>query len=170
MAAAAFLLASAPQPAQAQTLLRMPNMMVENIPHGNNISIPRPEIDQNQPYNRAPDFNARDIRISSPLNPLSVNDVRISAPVELGLENISISSPITLSGANQPQAPAGLIAINQPQAIGLPISDTQAFQANLVSASATPTVSTTINSDVVTVSGPETFINWAPLDTAIAMI
>jgi len=68
MAAAAFLLASAPQAAQAQT----------------------------QSMLRAPDFSPRDIRISAPLSPLPVNDVRISAPIaRLPDTNIRISTPLS---------------------------------------------------------------------------
>ncbi|MBQ0771631.1 MAG: hypothetical protein KBT59_07285, partial [Sphingomonadales bacterium] len=242
VAAAAFLLASAPQTSQAQVQLRAPGLAMANAAHGNNVRSLRPEMAQIQPHNRTPDFHARDIRISTPLNPLPVNNIRISAPinplpvsdirisapisplpvaevrisapapllqtrqspdfnprnirisspislpaayqphqalpdfeisnvrisspVELGLETIRISAPITLSGANQPQVPAGMVPINGSQAIAARISATQAFQANGVSASAVTTVSTAANADVVTVSGPETFINWAPLDTA----
>ncbi|MGB5483533.1 MAG: hypothetical protein WBM93_03425, partial [Parasphingorhabdus sp.] len=118
MAAAAFLLASAPQPAQAQALMRAPGMMIENAAHGNNISIPRPDLAQNQPHNRAPDFHARDIRISSPLSPLSLDnvrisaplaklpnaDIRISAPIERPpVSDIRISAPVALPDAYQPQ-------------------------------------------------------------------
>ena len=240
VAAAAFLLASAPQTSQAQVQLRAPGLAMANAAPGNNVRSLRPEMAQNQPHNRTPDFHARDIRISTPLNPLPVNNirisapinplpvsdirisapisplpvaevrisapaplpqtrqspdfnprnirissplslpdayqphqalpdfeisnVRISAPVELGLETIRISAPITLSGANQPQVPAAMVAINEAQAIGARISATQAFQANTTSASAT--ISQASNADVVNVFGAETVINWAPLDTA----
>tara|TARA_R100001244_G_scaffold39766_7_gene35893 strand:+ start:7505 stop:17986 length:10482 start_codon:yes stop_codon:yes gene_type:complete len=203
LAAAAFLMVSAPQAAQAQ--LRAPGLIQDNAPHRNNADIPRPDLAQNQPHNRAPGLLARDIRISAPVTPLPVNDIRISSPAPANLSNTSISSPASLPaafqphqtladvsvsdvrisapagldldnirisssalmpGANQPQAPAGLVAINQPQAIGARISNTQAFQANGVSASAVTTVSRAADADVVTVFGAETFINWAPLDTA----
>ncbi|PHR15739.1 MAG: hypothetical protein COA41_15575, partial [Sphingopyxis sp.] len=166
LAAAAFLLVSAPQTAHAQQLPRAPGMIAENTPHGRNVSIPRPEIAHNQPHHRSADFNPRDVRISAPLNPLPVNDVRISAPVDLMVENIRISAPVTLSGANQPQRPAGMAAINEPQATGPRISASQAFQASGSSASAITTISRGSNADIVTVFGPETFINWTPLDTA----
>ena len=166
LAAAAFLLVSTPQTAHAQQLPRAPGMMAENAPHGRNVSIPRPEIAHNQPHHRSADFNPRDVRISAPLNPLPVNDVRISAPADLMVENIRISAPATLSGVNQPQRPAGMAAINEPQATGPRISASQAFQASAISASAVATVSRAADADIVTVFGPETFINWAPLDTA----
>ncbi|WP_373489605.1 hypothetical protein, partial [Parasphingorhabdus sp.] len=248
VAAAAFLLATAPQVAQAQSLLRVPGMMMENAPHGKNVNITRPEMAQNQSHNRAPDFRANDIRISSPLNPLPtnnirisapisslpvndvristalnpssvqdirisapaalaaaqqpqmraddfnprdvrisspmnplpennvgisapitslpVNDVRISAPAQLGLENIQINTPVTLSDAYQPQVPAGMTAINQAQDVDDRISLTRAFQANPTFASAFATISRSPDSDVLTVTGSETFINWSPLDTA----
>ena len=180
LAAAAFLLASAPQAAQAQPSLRAPRMMVENTPNENNVSIQRPELAQNQRHNRAPDFHARDIRISAPLsplpandikitaplNPLPVNDIRIAAPAEPGVDNIRISAPINLSGTNQPQARAGMVALNQAQLVGPRVSTVQALQADLISASESTLLSRSANSDLVTVSGPQTFINWAPLDTA----
>ena len=94
MAAAAALLVSGPQMAQAQSLLRAPDMMVENIPHGRNISIPRPEMVQNQPHARTPDFRARDGRITAPMAPLPINDIRISAPLtRLPHADIRISAP-----------------------------------------------------------------------------
>lgn len=180
LAAAAFLLASAAQPAQAQAPLRAPHMMVENAPHGNNVNIQRPEIAQNQRHDRAPDFHARDIRISAPLNPLPVNDIKISAPInplpvqniriagsaDPGVENIRIGAPIALSGTDQSQARSGMVAINQAQLVGPRISTVQALQAELILVSEATLLSRSTNSDLVTVSGPQTFINWAPLDTA----
>ncbi len=118
MAAAAFLLASAPQAAQAQALLRAPGMMIENAPHGRNVSIPRPEIAQNQPHNRAPDFHARNVRITAPLAPLQVNDVRISAPLaKLPNADIRISAPIERPPVSDVRisAPVALPDAYQPQ-------------------------------------------------------
>ena len=141
LAAAAFLLASAPQAAQAQGPLRAPGMMMENAPHGSNVSIRRPEIAESQRFDRAPDFHARNIRISAPLNPLPVHNVRISAP-------------------------AGMVAINEAQAVAPRVDPNRSFQANPTSASAFATVAPTATQDIVTVFGPETFINWSPQDSA----
>ena len=83
LAAAAFLMVSAPQAAQAQ--LRAPGLIQDNAPHRNNADIPRPDLAQNQPHNRAPGLLARDIRISAPVTPLPVNDIRISSPAPANL-------------------------------------------------------------------------------------
>ncbi|QJB68146.1 beta strand repeat-containing protein [Parasphingorhabdus halotolerans] len=131
VSAAAMLLATVPQKAQAQQ--RAPGMMVQNYPTGNAVTLPqRVEMVQNQPHARAPDFAPRDVRITAPVTPLPVNDVRISAPVmlpdanepqtrgpdfqardirisspisRLPQQDIRISSPITLPDAYQPQTP-----------------------------------------------------------------
>ena len=141
VAAAAMALAAVPTPAEAQ---RAPGMMVQNYPTGNAVTVPqRVEMAQNQPHAasptlpsahqpqmRAPDFNARDIRIAAPVERLPVNDVRISAPVSLPnahqpqtrapdfqardirisspverlpRQDIRISSPVSLPDAYQPQ-------------------------------------------------------------------
>lgn len=197
MAAAAFLLTSAPQNAQAQSILRASELDIPNIRMSAPVSAPPVnDVRISAPIAQLP--NA-DLRISTPIVRPHVTDIRFSGPVSLqphssnqqfssseititphtpiNLDPVSISTLV--SGLVEPHnrvseypvrdislssAPAGLIAINQPQAIGSRISATQAFQAN--TASATAAVSTTSNSDVVSVFGPETFINWVPLDTA----
>ncbi len=194
LAAAAFLLASAPHAAQAQTQLRTPNRMIENTPQGNGIFIPQADLAQNQPHNRAPHFRVEDIRISSPLNPLPVNDVRISTAVNpLTVADVRISAPIELPRANQPRirmpdfdprnvrisAPVEIavedIRIStgvslpdafQPQAVGPRISATQAIQANIVDVTAVTSYSRSSSADVVTTFSAQNVLTWSPLDTA----
>ena len=138
VAAAAALLAAAPQTAFAQSLLRAPGMMVENAPHGNTVSIPRPDMVQNiphkavptlpnahQPQNHTPDFHPRDVRISAPVERLPVNDIRISNPVTLPNAYQPQTRGPELSQAFQPhvQNPS-LPNSNQPQS-NLPDFDVQ---------------------------------------------
>jgi hypothetical protein len=142
MAAAAFLLASAPQAAQAQaqSMLRAPDFSPRDI----RISAPLPPLPVNDirisaPIARMPDTN---IRISTPLSPLPVNDIRISAPIaRLPDADIRISAPIARPPVTDVRisapAPVNLqpIRINalvpgltEPQAF-TPVSG-QAFQAS----------------------------------------
>ncbi|MEH6716935.1 hypothetical protein, partial [Parasphingorhabdus flavimaris] len=124
-AAAAFFLASAPQPVLAQSQLR------------------------------APDFSPRDVRISAPIAPLPVNNVRISEPVDPpSVNDIPIS------------ARAGLIAINQPQAIGARFDANSSFQASVDNVTAVASLARDASSDVVTTFGAQNVINWTPYDTA----
>ncbi|MFK7843155.1 MAG: hypothetical protein AB8B54_12895, partial [Sphingorhabdus sp.] len=173
IAAAAFLLASAPQAAKAQSLLRAPNMMVENAPH-----------------NRAPDFHARDVRITSPLNPVAGNNVRISAPITplpvndvpisapaaqpdfnprnlrisnpaapIPSQDIRISSPVSLPVAYQPHTPSeqfnpSEIRISAPSPIDLENIRIDAPVPGLVQAQAGPTASGhAVNANPVFTSG-----------------
>ncbi|MEP6345907.1 MAG: hypothetical protein ABJ082_08800, partial [Parasphingorhabdus sp.] len=177
IAAAAFLLASAPQAAKAQSLLRAPNMMVENAPH-----------------NRAPDFHARDVRITSPLNPVAGNNVRISAPITplpvndvpisapaaqpdfnprnlrisnpaapIPSQDIRISSPVSLPAAYQPHTPSeqfnpSEIRISAPSPIDLENIRINAPVPGLVQAQAGPTASGhAVNANPVFTSGAGAF-------------
>jgi len=167
IAAAAFLLATAPQPVEAQSALRAPDFSPRDI----RISAPLSPLPANDIRISAPlaPLPGADVRISAPLSPLPVNDIRISAPVApLPDMNIRISQPVTPTAINDipSSVRTGMTAINQPHAIGARIDTNSSFQASIDNVTAVASVTRGGNSDIITTFGPQNVINWTPYDTA----
>ncbi|MEH6662937.1 MAG: hypothetical protein V7679_14925, partial [Parasphingorhabdus sp.] len=174
MAAAAFLLASAPQNVQAQSVLRAPELNVPNL----RISAPVSPLPVNDVRISAPlaQLPSTDLRISSPILQPHVTDLRLSGRVSLqphdasqqfSRSNISLAphAPIDADPINIDVPMTGLIV---PQAF-TPVSG-QAFQANGTSPTGgvSFTSARTTNLDELQISVSEAIINWTPLDTDAA--